>query len=600
MPSYEFDRLEATSAASNQYTHAQNATTAPVRRGRRLLLGAGLAVGAVAALALKKTFTPCLVVIGVPTDEALVSLAEVQTQEISDLMKNHHDPNALHRYLAASAQAAEAVDSAQGSPAAQQAASAAKKAVAEAMAEKDPAKARELVSRAMDRAKAKWRGKREDLKSYLSSDRRGLRVHLPKPTHSPKEKASIAECVFNVDQAVTQIAALAANIADAAKTCVKGVQLNNTQGRTCIVNLAAIGYSVSTISGALSLAAENCATTLVANTDALCAGSISGLGAQVSQLAGAAALTNEMCDPIGKDAIPPGEIPSHLGQPEIKRRLTEHNATAGAAEARRLLFGGGYGADATQCSVDVVSISWWLAQAGIAINAAANKNAGASCPKTTLPPIYEKSKEAKNYIMAACSIDIAGAIFAFGQVIQYLQFAVSHCADQLNVNGLCGAGIDGMVSSLAGMFSSGPAFWISCMNLNLLKGSKRRKAELNMAEIASKITHTQKYNKVSLSALNQAGNFGRRVSDEETADLSGEDAIEEMKTRFATPEDAWKSIGYDFDDANAEWRKSRPKLRPEELVSLLEEPPASTEQKVSAQATGGGLLGGMQMCTPQA
>jgi len=39
-------------------------------------------------------------------------------------------------------------------------------------------------------------------------------------------------------------------------------------------------------------------------------------------------------------------------------------------------------------------------------------------------------------------------------------------------------------------------------------------------------------------------------------------------------------------------------MRPEELVSLLEEP-AGTEQQVGARKTGEGLLGGLQMCTPR-
>jgi len=527
----------------------------------------------------------------------------VQTQEIADLVKNHRDPDAIHTWLAASSQAVEAASAMPNSPQAQEAASKVQKAVAAAMDEKDPVKARALVQKVMGRAEAGWRGKREDLKKHLSADQRGLRVHLPKPTHSPKEKATIAECVFNVEQAATQVAALGANIADATKTCIKGAKLNNTQGRTCIVNLAAIGYSVTTIAGALSLAAENCAVTTLPNTDALCAGAISGISAQVSQLAGAAALTNEMCDPVGKNAIPAGTVPSHLGQPEMNRRFAEPNATAGSAQARRLWWGGGYGAGATQCAFDAASISWWLAQAGLAINAAANTNGGASCPGKHFRKTLDKfgkgpMKELGDFVKGACTVDVAGAIFAFGQVIQYLQFAVVHCSDQLNVNALCGAGIDGMVSSLAGMASSGSALWMTCVKLSWDNDHEKRKAAINMAALASKITHTQSKNKLSLSALDQAGNFGRRLSDEEEIRPSGEDAIKELKKTFATPEDAWRSIGYDFDDANAEWRKSRPQLRPEELVSLLEEP-AAAEQKSSARKADAGLLGGMQMCTPQ-
>merc|ERR1719436_1821921 len=121
-----------------------------------------------------------------------------------------------------------------------------------------------------------------------------------------------------------------------------------------------------------------------------------------------------------------------------------------------------------------------------------------------------------------------------------------------------------MVSSLAGMASSGSALWMTCVKLSWGQDSEKRKAAVNMAAMASKITNTQNKNKLSLSALDQAGNFGRRLSDEEGVQPSGEDAIKELKKRFATPEDAWRSIGYDFDDAGAEWRKSHPQLRPEE------------------------------------
>jgi len=234
----------------------------------------------------------------------------------------------------------------------------------------------------------RWHEKREDLRKHLAGEQRGLR--LPRPTRSPRERATTAECVFNVNQAVTQVAALASNIADSAKTCVEGGKYGGifnadkgaqTQGATCVVNLAGISYSISFIAGSLSMAAQNCATTLVPNVDALCSAALTGIGAQVSQLGGGAALTAMACDPKGKAEIPRDAVPSKLGQPQ--RRLSAVNQTD--APARRLVFGGGYSSDGTQCYVDTSSIAWWLAQAGLAINAAANHHAGASCPTGDKP-----------------------------------------------------------------------------------------------------------------------------------------------------------------------------------------------------------------------
>jgi len=341
----------------------------------------------------------------------------------------------------------------------------------------------------------------------------------------------------------------------------------------------------------------------------LCAGGISGLGASVSQLAGAAALTNEMCDPVGKDAIPPNTLPHNLGQPEAGRRLEAAAAggSADSAHARRLLFGGGYRADETQCFVDASSVAWWLAQAGLALNAAANGNAGKSCDMGMLlkSDVFDKGKmgdakdDVKQWAQASCAVDVAGAIFAFGQAIMFLQFAVVHCPDQLNTNALCGAGIDGMVSSLAGMASTISSFGLTCFKLGMQDGHKKKKAAVNLANALSKIFHTEKHNKLSTVPLDLEGNFGRRLSayDDEVTKIaaaypSGEAGIAELKKRFTSPQEAWKSIGYDFAEANAEWRKSSPQRRAGDLVSLMEEPVATAEER--------SVLGGLQMCTPRA
>eukprot|EP00445_Apocalathium_hangoei_P003375 CAMPEP_0203856528 /NCGR_PEP_ID=MMETSP0359-20131031/10229_1 /ASSEMBLY_ACC=CAM_ASM_000338 /TAXON_ID=268821 /ORGANISM="Scrippsiella Hangoei, Strain SHTV-5" /LENGTH=141 /DNA_ID=CAMNT_0050773151 /DNA_START=1 /DNA_END=422 /DNA_ORIENTATION=- len=141
------------------------------------------------------------------------------------------------------------------------------------------------------------------------------------------------------------------------------------------------------------MAAGNCATTLMPNYLAMCVGGAAGVAASLSQFASAAALTSAACAP---EQLAPGAAagvtPSSFGQPggpganvklpgvtplptllppaapagDVRRLHEEKNATA---HARRLVFGGGKGSDMTQCVVDATSVSWWLAQAGLAINA---------------------------------------------------------------------------------------------------------------------------------------------------------------------------------------------------------------------------------------
>mmetsp|Transcript_115540 Transcript_115540/g.367369 ORF Transcript_115540/g.367369 Transcript_115540/m.367369 type:complete len:572 (+) Transcript_115540:61-1776(+) len=543
---------------------------APRARGwRRPLVAAALALGAVTVLAVKKAATPCptapLALIG---GDALVSFALVhgpETAEMASLMTNQ-DSGLVKDWVLGASGRAQAAGAEEGEAGLEQA----KRTVEAAMDTKDPEKAKEIVQQAFERSLSRLHEKRMDLKSYLKSHRRGLKG-LPK---TKSQQATTAECVFNVEQATMQIAALASNIADSAKTCTMGTNFLQTSGKVCVVNLAGIMYSISTIAASLSLAADNCASTLLPNYDALCAGGITGVIASLSQFAGAASLTSAACAP--QDAAPMGVTPANFGDPtgpggNVKRRL--HDVQNATAQARRLVFGGGMRSEVTQCVVDTTSVGWWLAQAGLAINAAANRKDGESCKM----PLIHKGK-IYQYSQMVCAVDILGAINGFGQAVYYLQLAATQCSDQLNLPAMCGAGIDGMVSALAGGGAGGTAAMLNCWEAQgwtmTLKQNKALAA-------VKKVVMMSKAN-----GLKQEGNFGRRLEAED-------DGTEDLRKIFATPEAAWKSIGIDLEDPEADFHGVRPAVvRPEDLVSLVGEPAAKKEQMED-----GGLLSGLQMCS---
>lgn len=437
------------------------------------------------------------------------------------------------------------------------------------------------VKIAMSNGAKKWEKKRRALKVHLAKNQtRALRLPFPQipakiasvipQQRTADEKANVASCVFDVTQSVSQIAALAANIRDAAETCknVGPGSLDEFAQKTCAVNVESIFYSAASIAATLSMAANNCAATFEPNLDALCAGSIATMVQSVAQLGIASQLIAASCAPHEQDRLIPGITPSNVGS--FGRRLSPQNASE-HAEARRLLFGGGKGSTGTQCAVDITSALWYLAEAGLAINAAANKNAGQACPpktffqgKPTSGMDYRRSK-------AFCAADVAGAIYGFLQATYFLYFSASHCLDMLNTEALCGAGITGLMASLDGVAYSGTTMWLTCEDL-------RRQWPMPGAGSPLSKQMLQK------NVLGQSGQGGRRLEGEEGL----ESAVPQFKEKFSSPEEAFQSLGFDLGDKNAAFRQARAEMpKPQDVVELLDEMPAQEQA---------GLLGLQQVC----
>mmetsp|Transcript_29473 Transcript_29473/g.85597 ORF Transcript_29473/g.85597 Transcript_29473/m.85597 type:complete len:137 (-) Transcript_29473:396-806(-) len=135
---------------------------------------------------------------------------------------------------------------------------------------------------------------------------------------------------------------------------------------------------------------------------------------------------------------------------------------------------------------------------------------------------------------------------------------------------MCGAGIDGMLAAMDGVAFAGSSMHLSC-------------DELRNAPALAPRTQAALVN----NALGNSGNFGRRLATE------APEGVDDLQSRFATPEDAWKSIGFDVSSPDSDLRSVEP-LQPsaEHVLGLLREEaptPAAPEPR--------GLLGGQHFCT---
>jgi len=538
-------------------------------RRRRWVMGGVAGICLASAVLVRKAVTPCQLghmAMAPEAGRSIVSLVESSPDDLLHTGK-HVDQSAVARWLAESNEKGQVITNHMKTSLDQ-----ASMRQLIVMGHDNATEARALVQRALGKAPAQWHDHRKGLLKALKTM---AAVGALRSSKTPAQKASLASCTFNTLQATTQLAALAASINDAAKTCVNVKDEKTAKswyGKVCAINVEQVMSSISAMAAMLSLAANNCADSLMPNLDALCAGSVSGLIQSLMDFSIGAELTASSCKKKLTDAMPRDVTPSNIGQagtPEVfeHRRLGDEDSSA---HARRLLFGGGRESTATFCAVDVSSMAWYLAQAGIAINTAANQKAGAVCPPknfwggSVVKGRFYKQSE------AFCAVSITGAIYGFLQAIKYIQMAFVQCSDTWSFAAMCGAGIDGMLAAMDGVAFAGSSMHLSC-------------DELRNAPALAPRTQAALVN----NALGNSGNFGRRLATE------APEGVDDLQSRFATPEDAWKSIGFDVSSPDSDLRSVEP-LQPsaEHVLGLLREEaptPAAPEPR--------GLLGGQHFCT---
>jgi len=294
----------------------------------------------------------------------------------------------------------------------------------------------------------------------------------------------------------------------------------------CRAKLETLFSSVSGIAGVLSLAADHCADTMIPNKNALCAGAVSGIVSHVARLSGSTALVTEACDPTGIADLSEDAVSSNLRSSQALH---------------------------TQCDIRVTSVAWLLAQVGLAINAAVDPKAVASC-----------DVQGNGGSQALCIVDAVGAISAFGEAVQYLKLTAAHCSDQFGVKTMCGAAINSTVSTFAGMQSSSSVLRLACRDY---RGDEDASGFVDFV----------------------ADNLAQQP-------VSLEQKLAELRARFSSPGEVWKSIGYDLDDQHAGFRSMQP-YRPaiKDVVSLVEGAELATA--VAAKAISGDLFSSAQVCS---
>mmetsp|Transcript_103959 Transcript_103959/g.298799 ORF Transcript_103959/g.298799 Transcript_103959/m.298799 type:complete len:599 (-) Transcript_103959:401-2197(-) len=562
--------------------HTKDVAVEPIagsnRRRKFMRIAAGLAVGIAATGAVAMWQGRC-VPLAEHSAQSVTSFVETYPSDMMNLVERDGDEDAVRQWLAAANSVGQIAN--EGAEV-QNPMSTANDAIQKAMSTNDPAEAKRVIEKAMHRNVAVTVGKRRELKKFIASHRRGLKGEKKDPrTQSPQQQAFTATCVFDSLQATNSLAWIAANFNDALRTChgeLNGKNLNNlvaknnTKGKVCAINIGAMLEEFANLAAMLSLAANDCAATLVPNVDALCAASVTGLVYSVSQMAAGGVLMAASCNNkfVGNANLPlePGIVTSNVGDSPYQRRL-EAKVEPASAPARQLLFGGGKSATATECAIEVSTVMWSLAKAALYINSAADGNIGpmGKCPPTNMiggtkfkGPFYQMSQ-------AYCAQNVGGILMSYSQAITFIQLAIVSCQDTLNLHAICGAGITAIMGSLAGIATTGSGLMLAC---DTFQDPLLKKA-LNAASKIDNLSGN------SLSKILGGGKaLGRRL--QEGQELKAEDIVdmsdEEMERHFKTPEAALKSIGIDLSDPNAEFRKGRPPMpNLKEVVSLVDEGP---------------------------
>jgi len=149
---------------------------------------------------------------------------------------------------------------------------------------------------------------------------------------------------------------------------------------------------------------------------------------------------------------------------ETVKEEEEEDMDGGApsAPARQLLFGGGKGALATQCALEIANVAWGLADLALSINSAANPEMSPACPPKNLMggtwykgPVYHIKEQ-------LCTVDIGSALVAFFGALTMAQLIAVTCTDSINLGAICGSGITGSFAAAAGIAKTAAGMALSC------------------------------------------------------------------------------------------------------------------------------------------
>merc|ERR1740121_660054 len=271
----------------------------------------------------------------------------------------------------------------------------------------------------------------------------------------------------------------------------------------------------------------------------------------------------------------------------------------GGAPERRLLYGGGKPALMTACVTSILQGMWAVAAAGLSINGAVT-----TCPPKDVITKSEKPNPFRSYQMPAakCSADITGTLTGFLLMITYIENAVITCTDTLNLRTICAEAVTGLLSTMSVAASAGAGLFLTCDKksrgfVDLMKGlqkvaglmpktagkkqaapevpkkwkpefpkgfgdnfGKERDGEempgLNNNEEPGVGNLFGRRLVGNLTEEEQVSRFGRRLTGHEQVGYAeAERVLADVKARFATPQEAFASMGFDLNDKGAPYHQ---------------------------------------------
>jgi len=256
-------------------------------------------------------------------------------------------------------------------------------------------------------------------------------------------KVNTAMCVIDVSTATFFLGQSGIAINHGVNNCGKSIQAYKNDDpvqaekdkAACAATVTFVVAGFSYAASFLSAAASECANTL--NMDAYCSADISGFLGSLSLLAQAGSSLRDSCGVQESQTI--GGVTIGPWNQLLK------GIQAGNDEAIELR-----NQNVAECVFDVGQATFFLARAGMAVNAAVS-----DCHTDTLRATGRKGQ-------ARCSVDINGLIGSFSFVASMVSFAVAKCPILTNVNAICAAEVANLIAGLAGVAATGSSLKATC------------------------------------------------------------------------------------------------------------------------------------------
>lgn len=307
---------------------------------------------------------------------------------------------------------------------------------------------------------------------------------LAKGEFNRKEATRKAVCAFGVIQAADFVARAALSVKGMISSCPQSVKDSaaykpgeqmTPKSKKCFIATNVFITSLSQIAAGLSVASDKCQQDV--KIEALCAAPSAALFTPLTQFMAGSTVISAACNKaamkLPSDVIDsfrrlspdagasegaPVEFPkmkgtgrqAHNFTKALKRALVSPIASVGddgwdiTPENRKW--------EIAACVTDAVAISMAIGQLALGFNSAVR-----ACPENKNTPAQQRVTS------AACTADVAFAIFSFARFVNFAALASEHCAPGNQPEAICVAGVAALMQSIASVTSNGAFIYLNCV-----------------------------------------------------------------------------------------------------------------------------------------